>query len=160
MRERKPLSMLLIDADFFKSYNDGYGHVRGDSCLKQIAEAAMDVVFRPGDLVARFGGEEFAVILPNTGNDGAMQVARQICAAMGSRKLEHHCNPYGVVTVSIGCATMVPSLGQDSVALIELADQALYNAKRNGRNRACNANSLCGNPGTTELDAQPIGKPA
>ncbi len=67
--------MLLIDVDLFKSYNDTYGHVRGDSCLKQIAEAALDVVARPGDLVARFGGEEFAVILPNTGSEGALQVA-------------------------------------------------------------------------------------
>ena len=141
MRERKPLSMLLIDADFFKSYNDSYGHVRGDSCLKQIAEAAMDVVLRPGDLVARFGGEEFAVILPNTENEGAMQIANQVCQALGSRKIAHSANPAGIVTVSIGCATVVPSLGQHSVALVEFADQALYKAKRTGRNRACNCNS-------------------
>jgi diguanylate cyclase (GGDEF)-like protein/PAS domain S-box-containing protein len=158
MRERKPLSMLLIDADLFKSYNDCYGHVRGDSCLKQIAEAAMDVVWRPGDLVARFGGEEFAVILPNTANEGAMQIARQVCEALGRRKLIHSANPAGIVTVSVGCATVVPSLGQHSVTLIELADQSLYKAKRNGRNRACSCNSPGGS--LSELAAEPIGRQA
>ena len=89
MRDRKPLSLLLIDADFFKSYNDTYGHLRGDSCLKQIAEAAQDVVVRPGDFVARFGGEEFAVILPTTAASGALQLAHDICAVMRNRQLPH-----------------------------------------------------------------------
>ncbi len=111
MRDDKPVSLLLIDVDFFKSYNDSYGHLRGDGCLKQIAEAAQDVVARPGDLVARFGGEEFAVILPNTCNGGAMQVAQDICAVMRNRKLPHSSNPLGIVTVSIGCATMVTAAG-------------------------------------------------
>jgi diguanylate cyclase (GGDEF)-like protein/PAS domain S-box-containing protein len=143
MRERQPLSMLLIDADYFKSYNDEYGHLRGDGCLKQIAESALDVVFRPGDLVARFGGEEFAVILPGTQNEGAMQIATQICAALANRKLKHSANPFGFVTVSIGCATLVPKLGQNAIQLIERADQALYHAKNNGRNHACNGNGTC-----------------
>jgi diguanylate cyclase (GGDEF)-like protein/PAS domain S-box-containing protein len=136
VRERKPLSLLLVDADFFKTYNDTYGHLRGDGCLKQIAEAAQDVVARPGDLVARFGGEEFAVILPNTCNSGAMQVAQEICAVLRNRGLLHSSNPLGVVTVSIGCATLVPQLGQHAVTLIDCADQALYQAKNAGRNRA------------------------
>jgi diguanylate cyclase (GGDEF)-like protein len=127
----------MMDADKFKVYNDTYGHPRGDSCLKQIAEAAMDVVARPGDLVARIGGEEFAVVLPNTGADGALRVAQDICDAMRSRKLEHTGNPFGIVTVSIGCATMVPSFGQHGQSLVELADQALYMAKNTGRNRVC-----------------------
>jgi diguanylate cyclase (GGDEF)-like protein/PAS domain S-box-containing protein len=156
MRERKPLSMLLIDADLFKSYNDAYGHIRGDSCLKQIAESALDVVFRPGDLVARFGGEEFAVILPSTESDGAMRVAVEVCEALGNRKLAHSANPFGIVTVSIGCATMVPRIGQNCVALVELADQALYKAKRSGRNRVCNGNSRCGDPATGEASALAI----
>ena len=142
MREHQPLSLLMIDADKFKAYNDTYGHPRGDSCLKQIAEAAQDVVSRPGDLVARFGGEEFAVVLPNTENAGAMKVAQEICEAMTSRKLPHSGNPYGIMTISIGCATMVPRLGQHAIHLIELADKALYEAKNNGRNRACNGNEL------------------
>ena len=137
MRDRKPLSLLLIDADLFKSYNDTYGHLRGDSCLKQIAEAAQDVVARPGDLVARFGGEEFATILPNTGSSGALQLAHDICAVMRNRQLPHSSNPSGVVTVSVGCATLIPQLGQHAATLIDCADKALYQAKRSGRNRAC-----------------------
>jgi diguanylate cyclase (GGDEF)-like protein/PAS domain S-box-containing protein len=142
MREHQPLSMLMLDADFFKAYNDTYGHTRGDSCLKQIAEAAQDIVTRPGDMVARFGGEEFAIILPNTENDGALTVAQEICDAMARRALPHAGNPYGIMTISIGCATMVPRLGQHAVNLIEMADQALYEAKRTGRNRVCNGNEL------------------
>ena len=138
MRDRTPLSLLLIDADWFKSYNDTYGHLRGDSCLKQIAEAAQDVVMRPGDLVARFGGEEFAIILPNTLNEGAMRVANDICEAVRGRKLPHKDNPYEFMTISVGCATMTPQLGHNSSSLIELADKALYKAKRSGRNQACN----------------------
>ncbi len=137
MRERKPLSILLIDADLFKAYNDANGHLRGDNCLKQIAEAIQDVVSRPGDLVARFGGEEFAVILPNTPAPGAFQLAQDICAVMCSRQLPHSTSPIGVVTISAGSATLVPQLGQHAVMLIDCADQALYQAKRSGRNRAC-----------------------
>ena len=137
MRDRKPLSMVIVDADLFKSYNDTYGHLRGDSCIKQIAEAAQDVVARPGDLVARFGGEEFAVVLPNTSASGALQVAREICSIMRNRQLEHSSNPAGVVTVSAGCATLIPQLGKAAATLIDQADKALYQAKRTGRNRAC-----------------------
>ena len=137
LRDHRDLSLLMIDADFFKSYNDRYGHMRGDSCLKQIAEAAQDVVARPGDLVARFGGEEFTVILPNTGREGALQLANGINEAMRSKALQHLDNPAGIVTVSIGCATIAPMFGRHAVDLIEQADAALYQAKRSGRNRAC-----------------------
>ena len=143
MREHQSLSLLLLDADWFKSYNDTYGHVRGDSCLKQIAEAALDVVTRPGDLVARIGGEEFAVILPNTPADGAIEVANQICAAIRRRRLPHNTNPMGYVTVSIGSATMVPGLGEHSSILVEQADHALYAAKHAGRNQVRGADANC-----------------
>jgi len=142
MRDHQPLSVLMIDADKFKSYNDTYGHPRGDSCLKQIAEACLDVVSRPGDLVARFGGEEFVVVLPNTVNEGAMQVAEEICESMRRRCLPHTGNTAGIVTISIGCATLVPKLGQHAPDLLEMADKALYQAKNNGRNQACNGNLL------------------
>jgi len=137
LRDARPLSLLLIDVDLFKSYNDTYGHVRGDSCLKQIAEAALDVVARPGDMVARFGGEEFAVILPSTDGEGALRIAEEISMALRSRKLPHSSNPLGFLTLSIGCATMVPSFGLHSVNLVERADEALYKAKRDGRNQVC-----------------------
>jgi len=147
LRDHRDLSMLMIDADFFKSYNDCYGHMRGDGCLKQIAEAAQDVVARPGDLVARFGGEEFAVILPNTDAVGAMQLAVEITEAMRGKRLPHKGNPSGIVTVSIGCATMAPAFGMHAVNLIERADEALYMAKRTGRDRVCDGSSIASEAG-------------
>jgi len=125
----------LIDADHFKRYNDTYGHVRGDSCLKQIAEAALDIVLRPGDLVARYGGEEFAVVLPGTDEIGAKAVAEDICQAVRNRRLPHEGNAPGIVTVSVGVATVIPVRGKSPQDLIESADQALYRAKGRGRNR-------------------------
>ncbi len=142
LREQTPLSMVLFDADLFKSYNDTYGHLRGDYCLKQIAEAALDVVARPGDVVARYGGEEFAVVLPNTDEEGALEIADQICESLRRRFIPHSFNPHGIATVSAGCATMFPNSGQSVGALIEMADRALYHAKETGRNRACSASSL------------------
>ena len=142
LRDRQPLSLLMIDVDLFKLYNDTYGHLKGDSCLKQIAEAALDVTKRPGDLVARFGGEEFAIILPHTENAGALQLANQIRAALRNRKLPHSGHPGGAVTISLGCATLVPNEHQHAAHLIELADTALYKAKREGRDRVCNANPI------------------
>ncbi len=135
LREGSKLSLLLIDADHFKRYNDTYGHVRGDSCLKQIAEAALDVVLRPGDLVARYGGEEFAVVLPGTDEVGAISVAEDICQAVRNRMLPHEGNAPGIVTVSVGCATIIPQRAKSAQDLIESADQALYRAKARGRNR-------------------------
>jgi diguanylate cyclase (GGDEF)-like protein/PAS domain S-box-containing protein len=134
-REGSKLSLLLIDADHFKRYNDTYGHVRGDSCLKQIAEACLDIVLRPGDLVARYGGEEFAVVLPGTDEAGAVGVAEDICQAVRNRRLPHEGNAPGIVTVSVGCATIIPQRGRSPQELIEAADQALYRAKGRGRNR-------------------------
>jgi len=163
MRQSQPLSMLLIDVDLFKSYNDAYGHVRGDSCLRILAETAVDVVVRPGDLVARFGGEEFAVILPNTTSDGAREVANLISETVYGRELTHSSNPAGFITVSIGCGTMVPSFGQHLLNLIELADEALYQAKRSGRNRVCSRSLTSRAAGTTadaDVPKVEIGKTA
>jgi diguanylate cyclase (GGDEF)-like protein len=132
----------MLDVDRFKSFNDTYGHQRGDNCLKQIAEACMDVVARPGDLVARFGGEEFVVVLPNTDSEGAVQVANKICESLRSRGLPHTDSPFGIITVSIGCATLVPQTGRLAPDLIAIADNALYAAKHNGRNQVCLGNAL------------------
>ena len=135
LRMGNMLSLLMIDVDHFKRYNDTYGHVRGDSCLKQIAEAALDVVLRPADLVARYGGEEFAVVLPATDEAGARAVAEEICQAVRNRKLPHAESPHGIVTISVGCSTVVPHRGVTPRDLIDEADKALYMAKHNGRNR-------------------------
>jgi diguanylate cyclase (GGDEF)-like protein len=142
MRDQKPLSLLMVDVDLFKLYNDTYGHLRGDICLKQIAEVAAEVVTRAGDLVSRFGGEEFAVVLPNTGNEGAMQVALKICEAMRNRRMPHSGTTQGFMTVSAGCATAIPRIGQQAADLIGIADQALYTAKRNGRDQVCNGGAV------------------
>ncbi len=135
MRDGSLLSLLMIDVDHFKPYNDIYGHVLGDACLRRIAVAAQEVIHRSSDLFARYGGEEFVVVLPNTDRNGALLVAEQIRRAVEMSSLPHSGNPHGVVTVSIGCATL--ALGHDSAstALVETADQAMYQAKSAGRNR-------------------------
>jgi diguanylate cyclase (GGDEF)-like protein len=137
LRDRSSLSLLMIDVDLFKSYNDEYGHPQGDTCLKQIAEVIQNAIARPGDMVARFGGEEFTVILPRTDRAGALNLAMEICEAMRGRKIRHEDNPAGAVTLSVGCATMLPAFGEHAVGLIELADEALYEAKHRGRNQVC-----------------------
>jgi diguanylate cyclase (GGDEF)-like protein/PAS domain S-box-containing protein len=142
MREQTPLSLLMADADHFKLYNDTYGHLGGDSCLRQIADASVGVVSRIGDLVARYGGEEFAVLLPGTDCDGAAIVAAGICEAVRARAIPHSASPHEVVTISIGHATLVPQLNQESASLIDLADKALYTAKLKGRDRICNASAI------------------
>jgi diguanylate cyclase (GGDEF)-like protein/PAS domain S-box-containing protein len=135
MRDGSLLSVLLIDVDHFKPYNDIYGHVLGDGCLRQIAVAAQGVIHRSSDLFARYGGEEFVVVLPNTDGDGAQLVAEQIRLAVEMLGLPHTGNPHGVVTVSIGCATQALEHDAVSTVLVEAADQALYQAKSAGRNR-------------------------
>jgi diguanylate cyclase (GGDEF)-like protein/PAS domain S-box-containing protein len=140
LRNRTPLTMLLLDVDLFKLYNDTYGHLRGDSCLRQIAESILDVVSRADDLVARYGGEEFAVLLPGTPQEGGLEVARKINEALTRRHLEHSKSPFGFVSVSIGCATIVPHLGQQALTLVDLSDKALYEAKEQGRNRIRSTN--------------------
>ena len=137
LRAQQPLSMLLVDADLFKLYNDTYGHLQGDMCLRQIADSARYVVTRAGDLVARFGGEEFAIVLPHTDEAGAWRIAQQLSDAVNACQIAHQKSPYGVVTISTGCATVLPQPGLSSSLLIERADYAMYEAKRLGRNRVC-----------------------
>lgn len=134
LRAREPLSLLMADVDFFKQYNDGYGHQAGDECLKAVAEALRDQLRRPADIVARYGGEEFAAILPDTGPEGAMRVAEAMRAAVQALGLPHEGSTFGVVTVSIGLATLSPQLSEGMPRLLSAADWALYEAKRHGRN--------------------------
>jgi len=134
-RTGSPLSLLLLDVDHFKLYNDFYGHLQGDQCLRQIARVALDMIQRPGDLVGRFGGEEFAIILPETSCEAAVGLAERIRSLVAEQGVQHAGSQHGLVTVSIGCSTMNPEPHTNQNLLIEAADQALYEAKRNGRNR-------------------------
>ncbi len=135
IRREAPLSLLLIDVDHFKSFNDRYGHQRGDTTLVAVARAVVDSMRRASDLAARFGGEEFAVILPDTDEDGAMRIAETVLHAARSLEIEHEESSFGIVTLSIGVASMNPERGGELSALIGRADQALYSAKQKGRDR-------------------------
>ncbi len=135
-RERQPLTLIMADIDFFKNYNDLYGHPTGDECLRKIAKVLQDATSRPGDLAARYGGEEFAAILPNTSLLGAEKVAEQIRSQVEALELPHansSVSPW--VTISLGIATRVPGNDEQDAALLEGADRALYKAKQQGRNR-------------------------
>lgn len=133
-RMGQPLSLLMVDVDNFKAYNDAHGHLGGDDCLKRIANAVASEM-RAHDLVARYGGEEFAVILPNQSLKGAAIVAERIRARVEQLQLPHRRAPGRLVTVSIGAATAHAAPGQQASALVAIADAALYRAKHMGRNR-------------------------
>ena len=136
LRDRSELSLLMIDVDNFKLYNDTYGHVAGDEVLKQIAATVEGCLGRAGDLAARFGGEEFAVVLPGTSMGGVKLLAEKIRAGIEALQLPHrHASTGDYVTISIGGATVVPEIEAAMTSLIEAADVALYQAKRDGKNR-------------------------
>jgi len=132
--QQRPLSMLVVDVDFFKSYNDNYGHAAGDRCLAQVADIIRASVRQNCDYCARIGGEEFAVLLPNTMAPGAAIVAQNICDAVRAAAIPHGSSQFGVVTVSVGVATAMP-VGSDDGMLFEAADRNLYKAKAMGRDR-------------------------
>jgi diguanylate cyclase (GGDEF)-like protein len=133
-RAGTPFALILGDVDFFKKYNDRYGHVAGDDCLRKVAAAIALGARRPGDLAARYGGEEFAVILPDTGLDGAMAVAEKVRAAVAELRLEHAGGPAGELSLSLGVVSGLAATEADS-AWVEAADAMLYEAKAGGRNR-------------------------
>jgi diguanylate cyclase (GGDEF)-like protein len=163
-RHQTALSLLMIDVDYFKRFNDSYGHVGGDQCLRVVAQVLASRARRAGEMAARYGGEEFAVLLPHTEIDAAAKLARVICEAVRERAIPHQASevaPY--VTVSIGVASIadIPAFAgtfardggpAGATVLIEAADQALYRAKTGGRNRVATANeseaaSVAGGPG-------------
>lgn len=143
-RESRPLALLMIDADYFKQINDVFGHQRGDQCLRAIAQAIRSGLRRPRDTVSRFGGEEFAVLLPDTDENGARAVAATIHAAVERLNLEHPGTPTRRATVSIGIGLQVPGRGSARpITLVRASDRALYAAKARGRNRT----EFTGEPG-------------
>jgi diguanylate cyclase (GGDEF)-like protein len=130
-----PLSLMVLDLDRFKDFNDLYGHPAGDECLRQVAHLLRDSLQRVSDLVARYGGEEFVVVLPNTWLAGAADLAERIRSGVQGLAITHGATERGVVTVSLGVACMVPTPASGPSTLVEAADAALYRAKREGRNR-------------------------
>ncbi len=142
-RERRPISLLIADVDFFKAFNDTYGHPAGDDCLRRVAGALRATCRRPLDLAARYGGEEFALILPDTTEEAARGRALEAMRAVAALEIEHRGSQVArVVTLSVGVAGCVPDAQIVADTLIERADQALYAAKRAGRNMALTYSEL------------------
>lgn len=136
MRSQSPLSLILLDIDYFKLYNDYYGHPAGDNCLIQVAQALSQVVNRPGDVVARYGGEEFILLLPDTDATGVKEVSRKIQAVLRNLAVAHEASPISeYITASFGVVWAIPKPGDDMLPLISAADKLLYQAKQQGRNR-------------------------
>ncbi|MCF6210884.1 MAG: diguanylate cyclase [Gammaproteobacteria bacterium] len=136
VRDDTPLSLILIDIDFFKPYNDHYGHIAGDECLRQVARSLDEAVQRASDLIARYGGEEFAAILPNTDLSGARRIAHELCEKIRSLEIPHEYSQVAdIVTISLGVVSRVACENLSPSDLINLADAALYEAKETGRNR-------------------------
>ena len=147
-RTRSHLSLLMVDIDGFKAFNDALGHQAGDHCLRDVARVISDCVRRAGDTVARYGGEEFVVLLPDTDGYGAAILAERIRSAIEQRNIAHPAMLRGRLTVSIGVATMAGKETLEASTLVRAADAALYQAKRDGRNRVrvAEANSVESRP--------------
>ena len=135
-REQTPVSLLMIDVDYFKAFNDNFGHLEGDEALRQVAKAIRSSSSRPSDLPARYGGEEFALVLPNTSPGGARLLAEKLRITIASMNIAHVApEPGASLTVSIGVSTMTPTPGSNCRELIQEADKGLYLAKNDGRNK-------------------------
>ncbi len=144
-RARTPLAMLMIDIDHFKNYNDTFGHLQGDVCLKAVTAAMQNELRRPGDYLARYGGEEFAVVLPNTDINGATHIAENLRKAVATLGLKNGASGPEMVTVSVGLSTFDPATDSGTVdEIVGRADAALYEAKHRGRNRVVAFNLLRG----------------
>jgi diguanylate cyclase (GGDEF)-like protein len=136
VREKLPISLILIDIDYFKRYNDTYGHLAGDECLKKVAQCIYCTAKRPADLVARYGGEEFVVLMPNTHIKGALTVAEEIRNGIRELKIEHSASDVSLfLSLSMGICGKTPGRASSPEALLAEADTALYKAKNSGRNR-------------------------
>ncbi|MBT5108153.1 MAG: diguanylate cyclase [Rhodospirillaceae bacterium] len=135
-RNKSPLSIIVMDVDFFKRFNDNYGHAAGDECLKSVAMALCDCLARPTDLVARYGGEEFVCLLPETNGEGARKIAEQFLEAIRMLRIPHeHSAAADVVTISIGCLSVEHGRDLSPDRLVDEADRLMYQSKQGGRNR-------------------------
>ncbi len=141
VRRKKPMSIIIIDIDNFKAYNDSYGHIAGDICLQQVAKGLLCALRRPNDMVCRYGGEEFTVILPDADVIGAELVANRMRESVKGLQIPHSSSSTGgYLTISLGISTIIPEHGQSATVLLDAADKALYRAKAEGRD-CCRINS-------------------
>lgn len=153
-RQNQPLSLILLDIDYFKQYNDHYGHVQGDACLKSVGQALSQAAVRPRDLVARYGGEEFVLLLPETDADAAAQVAERCRQLIRAEQIQHAQSRVApLLTVSLGVGTLIPDQQTSPQAFIEAVDRLLYQAKHQGRDRAV----LLAQPGNAREQASQAG---
>lgn len=137
-RNSRSVALLMLDIDYFKQYNDIYGHVAGDQCLQQLGRMLQTLVRRPGDLMARYGGGELAIILPDTDLPGAILFAERVLEGIRQLRITHNGSPLGIITASIGASAKIPHPYNDTpVGLVNMADNALYRAKKGGRNQVC-----------------------
>ncbi len=148
-RQKYPLSLLLLDIDHFKRVNETFGHLAGDECLRIFARAAWDLLRRPADIVARYGSEEFVVLLPYVENDNAVMLAEQVRSAIADRTIKTT-DEFITITCSVGVSTANPSEGDDRKDALAAADIALYEVKASGRNRVSNAGNLTVEPAVRE----------
>lgn len=159
LRVSSPLSLLLVDVDHFKAFNDTYGHQAGDDCLKKVAGVLCRAARRAGDMVARFGGEEFGIILADTRPDGALIIAEKLREGVEALRIPHQGSKVApVVTISVGAATVLPKSGLSWRELVGAADVALYQAKGSGRNRVMMDNLRGGSKDSSA--AVPVFEPA
>ncbi|MGF1477893.1 MAG: diguanylate cyclase domain-containing protein [Cyanophyceae cyanobacterium] len=137
LRKQMSVSLIMCDIDYFKQYNDCYGHLAGDVCLKRVAQAIGGVLRRPADLLARYGGEEFGIVLPETEPAGAIRIAKLIQRQIQQLKIPHERTAYQYVTLSMGISSQIPAPQTEVESLVAAADRLLYLAKEQGRNRYC-----------------------
>ncbi|MBV8602858.1 MAG: diguanylate cyclase, partial [Candidatus Eremiobacteraeota bacterium] len=142
LRSRESIGLVMVDVDYFKVYNDAYGHVAGDHCLQQIAQALRNSVSRSVDMIARYGGEEFIALLPNTPEGGAIEVAERMCRKVAELRIVHRGSELDRVSISAGAAAMVPTFEDHQAEFVQAVDAALYRAKQNGRNRVASSGYL------------------
>jgi len=135
-RHERPLALIMLDVDYFKKYNDHFGHQAGDECLKALANVLQNGVHRAGDLAARYGGEEFLLILPDTDGLNAQRLAEEMCTSIAGLAIPHKQSHLSIITVSAGVAVLVKGNYKNTGELLRAADSALYQAKQNGRNQA------------------------
>lgn len=135
-RSGEPLALAMLDVDWFKGFNDHYGHQAGDDCLRLVAQVFAATVHRASDKVARYGGEEFALVAPGTNEASMLAIAKTICETLHGQGLAHASSPFGVLTASIGVAVVRPAQGETWELLLKNADTALYQAKAGGRHQA------------------------